>query len=217
MRARQGLHSSPSWPRGLACRRPSSAGSATSRSSPVPPSPARESRRRWHARSPGLVTTRPSLLHSRDQVRECHAATLHRRLASIRRRRGHRRGFLSSWFSVSTRARCYDVEGVWKCCGEVVIIVGDRVGWVGLWCYDVEGVWKCCGEVVIIVGDRVGWVGLWCYDVEGVWKCCGEVVIIVGDRVGWVGLWCYDVEGVWKCCGEVVIIVGDRVGWVGLW
>ena len=105
MRARQGLHSSPSWPRGLACRRPSSAGSATSRSSPVPPSPARESRRRWHARSPRLVTTRPSLLHSRDQVRERHAATIHRRLASIRRRRGHRRGFLSSWFSVSTRAR----------------------------------------------------------------------------------------------------------------
>ena len=34
---------------------------------------------------------------------------------------------------VSSICRCCDVEVVWKCCGEVVIIVGDRVGWDGLW------------------------------------------------------------------------------------
>jgi len=107
-RARQGLHSSPSWPRGLACRRPSSAGSATSRSSPVPPSPSRESRRRWRARTPRLVTTRPSLLRSCDRTRP-----------GSRTPRGHTppstsfdspaarppAGVLFSWFSVSTCAR----------------------------------------------------------------------------------------------------------------
>ncbi|QCD86269.1 hypothetical protein DEO72_LG3g790 [Vigna unguiculata] len=43
MRFKQELHRSPSWPRGLACRIPPSAGSAASRSSPVLPSPSRES------------------------------------------------------------------------------------------------------------------------------------------------------------------------------
>lgn len=61
MRARQGLHSSPSWPRGLACRRPPSAvPAATDVHASAPFAPILFRSRERHARTLWLVTAVPA-------------------------------------------------------------------------------------------------------------------------------------------------------------